>query len=130
MSFNPQNGTPMAGRRSPLRLRELLIIAVLRLVFPDRLIPASLDIDGRGYLKERLDAGANVVTSLIPPALGFAGVSQAILDIDEGNRTLGGIRPILDAAGLHLAGADEYINWVREEKKKLRPQDLGTEAHL
>jgi methylornithine synthase len=130
MSFNPQNGTPMAGRRSPLRLRELLIIAVMRLVFPDRLIPASLDIDGRGYLKERLDAGANVVTSLIPPALGFAGVSQAILDIDEGNRTLVGIRPILDAAGLHLAGADEYKKWVRKERKRLRPQDHLGEARL
>ncbi|MBP1766857.1 MAG: biotin synthase [Candidatus Aminicenantes bacterium] len=130
MSFNPQEGTPMAGRRSPLRLRELLIIAVMRLVFPDRLIPASLDIDGRGYLKERLDAGANVITSLIPPALGFAGVSQALLDINEGNRTPGGIRPILNAAGLHLAGADEYKNWVREERTKLRPKDLCTEARL
>jgi len=130
MSFTPQDGTPLAGRPSPLRLRELLIIAVLRLVFPDRLIPASLDIDGRGYLKERLDAGANVVTSLIPPSLGFTGVSQATLDIDEGNRTLGGIQPYLNAAGLELAGADEYKNWVEEEKKKLRLQDLSGEARL
>jgi methylornithine synthase len=130
MSFTPQDGTPMAGRPSPLRLRELLIIAVLRLVFPDRLIPASLDIDGRSYLKERLDAGANVVTSLIPPSLGFTGVSQATLDIDEGNRTLGGIRPILSAAGLEPAGADTYINWVREEKKRLQPQDQSGEARL
>jgi methylornithine synthase len=130
MSFTPQNGTPLAGRPSPLRLRELLIIAVLRLVFPDRLIPASLDIDGLGYLKERLDAGANVVTSLIPPARGLSGVSQATLDIDEGNRTLAGIRPLLDAAGLALAGADEYKNWVREERKKLRLQELRDEARL
>jgi methylornithine synthase len=130
MSFTPQDGTPMAGRPSPLRLRELLIIAVMRLVFPDRLIPASLDIDGLGYLKERLDAGANVVTSLIPPALGLSGVSQATLDIDEGNRTPAGIRPILDAAGLELAGADEYKSWVREERKKLCLQELRGEVRL
>jgi len=130
MTFNPQDGTPMAGRLSPPRLRELLIIAVLRLVFPDRLIPASLDIDGRGYLKERLDAGANVVTSLIPPALGLSGVSQATLDINEGNRTLDGIRPILDSAGLDLAGAAVYKNWVREQRKKLRPHDQSVEVRL
>jgi methylornithine synthase len=130
MSFNPQDGTPMAGRPSPFRLRELRILAVMRLVFPDRLIPASLDIDGRGYLKDRLYAGANVVTSLIPPALGLSGVSQATLDIDEGNRTLEGIRPLLGAAGLELAGADEYQNWVRREKERSRPQDLGSEVRL
>lgn len=130
MSFNPQAGTPMAGWRSPLRLRELLIIAVLRLVFPDRLIPASLDIDGREYLKERLEAGANVITSLIPPAMGLSGVSQATLDIDEGNRTLGGILPLLNAAGLELAAAEDYKRWVIEEKKKLQHQNPFCEASL
>lgn len=130
MSFNPQDGTPMADRHSPLRLRELLIISVLRLAFPDRLIPASLDIDGRGYLKERLEAGANVITSLIPPAMGLSGVSQATLDIDEGNRTLGGILPLLNEAGLELASAEDYKNWVSEEKKKLRHQNLICEANL
>jgi methylornithine synthase len=130
MSFNPQDGTPMSNRPSPLRLRELLIIAVLRLVFPDRLIPASLDIDGREYLKERLEAGTNVITSLIPPAMGLSGVSQATLDINEGKRTLGGILPLLNAAGLELATADDYGSWVREERKKCQHQNLICEAQL
>jgi methylornithine synthase len=130
MSFIPQERTPMAGRRSPRRLRELRIIAVLRLVFPDRLIPASLDIDGRGLLKERLDAGANVVTSLIPPSLGLTGVSRATLDVDEGNRTPGGIRTLVAAAGLRLAGAVDYWGWVRRERERLEPQGLRCEGRL
>ena len=130
MSFIPQDGTPMVDRHSPLRLRELLIIAVLRLAFPDRLIPASLDIDGLANLKERLEAGANVVTSLIPPSMGLSGVSQASLDINEGNRTIQGIFPVLDEIGLELADAADYGNWVGEERKKLRRQNLNCEAEV
>jgi methylornithine synthase len=51
MSFVPQTGTPMADRPSPDRRRELLAIAVMRLVFPEKLIPASLDVDGLAGLK-------------------------------------------------------------------------------
>ena len=130
MSFNPQDDTPMAGWRSPLRLRELLVIAVLRLVLPDSLIPASLDIDGRKHLIERLEAGANVITSLIPPALGLCGVSQASLDINEGYRTVNGILPLLEQAGLELATVEDYQVWVDEEKKKLCRQSLNYEAAL
>ena len=46
MTFVPQAGTPMQTWKRPDPLREMLIIAVLRLAFPDRLIPASLDVDG------------------------------------------------------------------------------------
>lgn len=130
MSFIPQAGTPMADRHSPRRLRELLIIAVLRLAFPDRLIPASLDIDGRAYLKERLAAGANVVTSLIPPSMGLSGVSQASLDIDEGNRTIQGIVPVLNEIGLELAAPEDYQDWVGVERKKLQRQTLNCEAEI
>jgi methylornithine synthase len=130
MSFNPQDDTPMAGWHSPLRLRELLIIAVLRLIFPDKLIPASLDIDGREHLIERLEAGANVITSLIPPAMGLCGVSQATLDINEGYRTVIGILPLLDEAGLELATAEDYRIWVNQEKRKLSRQSLSCEAAL
>ena len=94
------------------RRRELLIIAVMRLVFPDLLIPASLDVDGLTGLTQRLDAGANVVTSIIPPMAGLAGVSQSSLDIDEGNRTITCIFPVLDSIGLVPAGRGEYQTWV------------------
>ena len=78
---------------------ELLTIAAMRLAMPDRLIPASLDVDGIRGLERRLEAGANVVTSIVPPTVGLAGVSQAELDIDEGYRTVAGVLPHLDAAG-------------------------------
>lgn len=119
MSFIPQKGTPMFNSLSPDRISEMLIIAVLRLLYPDRLIPASLDIDGIKYLRMRLDAGANVITSLIPPNMGLAGVVQAVLDIKEDYRTVKGIGPILEDAGLEPSSVDNYTNWVRNEKNNL-----------
>ena len=47
MSFVPRQGIPLAARHPrATRERELTAIAALRLAFPDRLIPASLDVDG------------------------------------------------------------------------------------
>jgi len=119
MSFIPQKGTPMANWSSPPRLRELKIIAVLRLLFPDRLIPASLDIEGIKGLKERLQAGANVVTSLIPPQMGLMGVAQNFLDIDRCYRTVRGVLPLLEEIGLTPALGEDYLWWVKKERKKL-----------
>jgi len=119
MSFVPQVGTPMYDRKSPSRLRELMTIAVLRLLYPDRLIPASLDIDGLDLLQERLEAGANVITSLIPPRLGLSGVSQPSLGIDEGFRTVQGVAPLLDQMGIEAATNQDYFQWVCREKAAL-----------
>ena len=116
MSFVPQMGTPMYDRKSPSRLRELITIAVLRLMFPERLIPASLDVDGLDLLQERLEAGANVITSLIPPGLGLSGVSQPSLGIDEGFRTVQGVAPLLDKIGIEVAMHQDYIQWICREK--------------
>ena len=119
MSFIPQKGTPMVSRQSPSRWRELKIIAVLRLLYPDRLIPASLDVDGLDLLQERLAAGANVITSLIPPRLGLSGVSQPSLGIDEGTRTVPGVTPLLDRMGLTAAKKEDYSQWVYAQKSGL-----------
>jgi len=128
MSFVPQMGTPMNGRGSPSRLKELLIIAVLRLLFPDRLIPASLDVDGLDLLQERLEAGANVITSLIPPRLGLSGVSQPSLGIDEGFRTVRSVASLLHQMGLHVAEKRDYLQWVYREKASLAHGPLNCEA--
>jgi len=112
MSFIPQKETPMENLSYVPRLREMLIIAVMRLVFPDRLIPASLDIDGLEGLAERLNAGANVVTSIIPPQSGLAGVSNQSLDIEDGNRTISKIIPVLKQCGLVVANREEYAEWI------------------
>ncbi len=116
MSFVPQMGTPMYSRKSPSRLRELMTIAVLRLLYPDRLIPASLDVDGLDLLQQRLEAGANVITSLIPPRLGLSGVSQPSLGIEEGLRTVQGVAPLLDRMGIEVAANQDYFQWLCREK--------------
>ena len=108
MTFVPQPGTPLAGVAPAGDADELLTIAAMRLAMPARFIPASLDVDGIRGLERRLDAGANVVTSIVPPTVGLAGVSQSELDIDEGHRTVAGVLPHLDRLGLRAATADEY----------------------
>ncbi len=116
MSFVPQRATPMQHFTSVSRHRELLIIAIMRLLFPDRLIPASLDVDGLNGLADRLNAGANVVTSVIPPQSGLAGVSNHSLDIEDGNRTISKIIPVLAQNGLVSASREEFAEWIKKRQ--------------
>ncbi len=118
MSFVPQEGTPMENREVPGRINELLTIAALRLVLQDSLVPASLDVEGIAGLKSRLQAGANVVTSIIPPASGLKGVSNSELDIDTGRRNIQGVKQELRKTDLELAEAGEYENWIQSRKKR------------
>lgn len=127
MSFIPQKSIPMSDLPSPPRIYEMMIIAVLRLMFPDCLIPASLDIDGLEGLQERLKAGANVVTSLIPPRMGLAGVAQASLNVNDGYRTVKGVLPLLEELGLSAATTEDYINWVKNEEANLGKKDICAE---
>lgn len=119
MTFVPQEGTPMADYISWDALRETVVIAVLRLVFPDRLIPASLDVGGLAGLAERLDAGANVVTSLVVPGKGLSGVANQTLDIEQSRRTPQAIGPVLESCGLHAASLDEYRRWIRRRQSQV-----------
>lgn len=112
MNFVPQPGTPMEKRLPPDPQQEATIIAVMRLALPDRLIPASLDVEGLIGLERRLDAGANVVTSIVPPGQGLAGVAQHSLDIEEGRRTIASVLKVLETAGLQSAGIEDYLTWV------------------
>ncbi|KNY27979.1 methylornithine synthase PylB [Pseudobacteroides cellulosolvens] len=121
MTFVPQHGTPMYKALKGSDKLELNMIAVMRIMFPDRLIPASLDVEGIVGLRERLEAGANVVTSLIPPKSGLMGVSQSILDIDEGNRTVKGIEPLLIDCGLAPAALSEYREFINKRHNNLEP---------
>ena len=120
MNFVPQCGTPMANRIPSDPLRELITIAILRLTFPDRLIPASLDVDGLAGLKQRLAAGANVVTSLVPPGQGLAGVAQNSLDIEDGKRTSDTVLSALETHGLNAASKDQYQSWIETRKEAVR----------
>lgn len=119
MSFVPQKGTPLADRPLPDPYQEVKITAIMRLLFPDRLIPASLDVFGLGGLRERLDAGANVVTSLIPPGQGLAGVAQSSLDIDNARRTVVSVGPVISECGLTAATKAEYRRWVENRMERI-----------
>ena len=112
MSFIPQKGTPMENIKTPDRNMELKIIAILRLMYPYALIPASLDVDGISGLKNRIRAGANVVTSIIPPKEGLMGVAQNSKDVDDGGRTVEGVRTILSEMGMELATVQEYRSYI------------------
>ncbi len=125
MSFVPQKGTPLSDHPPPDPREEVKIIAIMRLLFPDRLIPASLDIGGLGGLKERLDAGANVITSLVPPGEGLAGVAQSSLDIDDARRTVASVEPVLRDCGLASATKAEYRRWVEDRMELMRPRGKG-----
>jgi len=121
MTFVPQPGTPLADTPPSGRLAELVTIATMRLVMPDRLIPASLDVDGIAGLESRIAAGANVVTSLVPPHSGLAGVSQSELDIDEGHRTVAEVVPQLKRLGLRAASPQAYAAWLESRRAVRAP---------
>jgi methylornithine synthase len=121
MSFVPQKGTPMEHFPSPNPSKEVLIIALMRLVFPECLIPASLDVGGHAELGQKLAAGANVVTSLIPPGQGLAGVAQCTLGIEDGKRTAAGIQSILRENELEPASIEEYHSWLNQRLKSSSP---------
>lgn len=120
MTFVPQPGTPMAAVRGHDPMMELKIIALLRLLYPDVLIPASLDVEGLDGLKSRLNAGSNVVTSIIPPSTGLAGVAQSTRDVEEGGRTVAEVIPQLQALNLQAATAMEYRQWLEKRKEALQ----------
>lgn len=112
MSFVPQAGIPMENVVTPNRNLELQVIAILRLLYPHALIPASLDIDGIAGLQARIMAGANVVTSIIPPKTGFAGVAQNSMDVDDGGRTVEEVTKLLKEMNIEVATAQEYRDYI------------------
>jgi methylornithine synthase len=128
MTFVPQAGTPMNDQPPSSSLRERTAIALMRLAFPGLLIPASLDVDGLAGLRRRLEAGANVVTSLVPPGQGLAGVAQSALDIEDGRRSVEGIAWTLRMCELQPATAEQYRNWIAERKRTncLRDHRMAT----
>ena len=117
MGFIPQQGSPMEREESPPIIDEMKTMAVMRLVHQNKLMPASFDIDGLKGLELRLGSGANVVSSIIPPSSGLAGVAQPHLGVDEGLRTVESVRPFIERLGLKVASQKSYSKWVNEQKE-------------
>lgn len=120
MSFVPQEGSPMEGVETPDRMMERKIIALMRILYPEALIPASLDVDGIKGLKDRIDSGANVVTSIIPPHSGLMGVAQNTMDVDEGGRTAEEVDAILRSMNLRIATPLEYQEFLGSFQRETR----------
>ncbi len=116
MTFVPQKDTPMADTERQDTLKEQIIIAVMRLVLGNVLIPASLDVDGLDGLKARLTAGANVVTSIVPPENGLAGVANHSLDIEASRRSKKSVEKILKSCNLKSATIAAYQDWIKKRQ--------------
>ncbi|MFP4655173.1 MAG: methylornithine synthase PylB [Methanohalobium sp.] len=108
MTFIPQEGTPLENQGQYSSEQELRIIAILRLMFPDKLIPASLDIEGINGMVKRLNAGANVVTSIIPSNTTLEGVVNYDRDLEERTRNVENVLSRLKTMGMEPAKQSEF----------------------
>ncbi|MCL2890707.1 MAG: methylornithine synthase PylB, partial [Methanomassiliicoccaceae archaeon] len=118
MTFVPQDGTPMAASARTGRQDELKIMAVMRLAYPDRLIPASLDVEGIDGLMPRINAGANIVTSIVPPNMHLAGVAQKELDIDSGLRSIYNVIDVLEKGGCRAGTSNDYESLLKNLRER------------
>lgn len=108
MTFVPQEGTPLELVKQESSLSELKIISVLRLMFPDRLIPASLDLEGIDGMVHRLNAGANVVTSIISSGSSLEGVVNYDRKLEERDRDSRSVILRLKTMGMEPASQEEF----------------------
>jgi len=97
-------------------LEELKAIAVMRLAYPDRLIPASLDVQGLEGLAPRLNAGANVATSVIQPGCGLMGVANPTRAIDADRRSVSAVRREIERLGYRWADRADYESFLRSAR--------------
>ncbi|MBR4202340.1 MAG: methylornithine synthase PylB [Candidatus Methanomethylophilaceae archaeon] len=118
MTFVPQVGTPMQDFTPYDSTEELKAIAIMRLLNQDKLIPCSLDVEGIAGLRTRINAGANLVTSIVPPSQHLAGVAQHELDIENGNRSVEHVFEMLEDMGHHHASSAEYRSFLNAHRPK------------
>ncbi len=108
MTFVPQEGTPLEKTARISSTEELKIIAILRLMFPDKLIPASLDLEGIPGMVHRLNAGANVVTSIIPSDSALEGVVNYDRGLQERHRDPKSVVACLKTMGMEPASQEDF----------------------
>ncbi len=108
MTFLPQEGTPLEGFSDSSKLSELKIIAILRLMFPECLIPASLDLEGIDGMVHRLNAGANIVTSILPDSRLEGGVANYDRGMEERDRDVTSVVKRLKVMGMEPAPQAEF----------------------
>ena len=119
MSFVPQDGTPMSDLKVAESTNELLAIAIMRIMYPKSIIPATLDVEGISGMIDRLNAGANLITSIVLPDRKLAGVAQHELDIENGNRSVENVFSILKKIGKRPATNEEFQTLLNNKKAEL-----------
>ena len=117
MTFVPQDGTPMSDMNAPDSTDELLAIAIMRIMYPDKIIPATLDVEGISGMVDRINAGANLITSIVPHNRKLAGVAQHELDIDTGYRSVEHVFKILREIGKRPATNEEFQEMMETKRK-------------
>ena len=120
MTFEPQKGTVFEYKKRKSDLLELKTISLLRILFPDILIPASLDIDGINGIKKRILAGANVVTSIIQKNNFLEGVVNFDRDIDfqKRERDVSSVVNSIMDIGMIPASEEDFENYINRRKNK------------
>ncbi|SFM71394.1 methylornithine synthase PylB [Methanolobus profundi] len=126
MTFVPQEGTPLEEVDQESSLSELKIISVLRLMFPDKLIPASLDLEGIDGMVHRLNAGANVVTSIISADSSLEGVVNYDRELEERDRDSKSVIKRLRSMGMEPASQAEFNSII--EKRRTKPARIPVVA--
>jgi methylornithine synthase len=116
MAYVPVPGGLGVDTKVERSWQELLAIACMRVVNAEALIPASLDVDGLIGLERRLLAGANVVTSMVPPSKGFRGVASMDLDIDNSNRSPSKVKELLAGMNRIPVSTKEYRDYCHASK--------------
>jgi methylornithine synthase len=108
MTFLPQEGTPLSDFKDKSIISELKIISILRLMFPECLIPASLDLEGIDGMVPRLNAGANIVTSILPSDSRLEGVANYDREFEERDRDIKSVIKRLESMGMTPAQQVEF----------------------
>ncbi len=125
MTFVPQEGTPMEGDGTVGTVNELLAMAVMRLLKHDVMIPATLDVEGIAGMQPRLDAGASLITSIIPPHEELAGVAQSCMDIDDGSRSVTHVIQMLEDMGRRPATMAECRRMFDARRERVSHMKLS-----
>ena len=122
MTFVPQAGTPLQTLEPMDSYMELKSIAVMRILFPDRFIPATLDVEGIEGMKSRLDAGASTITSIVVPHRHLAGVAQPEKDIESGGRSVQHVFDLVADMGKRIATQNEFRSMIDKLEERIRPK--------
>jgi methylornithine synthase len=108
MTFLPQKGTPLEGKDVEGSEAELKMISILRLMYPNLLIPASLDLEGIDGMVHRLNSGANVVTSIISSNSALEGVVNYDREHAERDRDVKSVITRLKSMGMEPAKQSDF----------------------